>query len=52
MVDQRKRRGGHFFGRRVNCEQVPLLRTDWLWGMVRHDYVFHGVVLLVNGAKE
>jgi hypothetical protein len=25
MVDQPKRRGGRFFGRRVNCEQVPLL---------------------------
>jgi len=28
------------------------IRTDWLWGLVRHDYVFHGVVLLVDGAKE
>ncbi len=24
-MEQRKRRGGRFFGRRVNCEQVPLL---------------------------
>jgi len=28
------------------------IRTDWLWGAARHDYVFHGVVLLVDGAKE
>ena len=28
------------------------IRADWLWGMVRFDYVFHGVVLLVDGAKE
>jgi len=28
------------------------IRADWLRGMVRYDYVFHGVVLLVDGAKE
>jgi hypothetical protein len=28
------------------------IRTDWLRGMVRYDYVFHGMVLLVDGAKE
>ena len=28
------------------------IQIDWLWGRVRRDYVFHGVVLLVDGAKE
>jgi hypothetical protein len=32
-VEQRERRGGRFFGRRVNCEQVPLLpagAVNWM----------------------
>jgi hypothetical protein len=28
------------------------IRTDWLRGTVRYDYVFHGVVILADGAKE
>jgi hypothetical protein len=28
------------------------IRTDWLRGTVRYNYVFHGMVLLVDGAKE
>jgi hypothetical protein len=35
MVEQRKRRGGRFVGRRVNCEYVPLLPA----GIVR--FVLH-----------
>jgi len=35
-VDQRKRRGGRFFGRRVNCEQVPLLPA-WAVGWMLND---------------
>lgn len=33
---QRKRRGGRFFGRRVNCEQVPLLPA-WAVAWVLDD---------------
>jgi hypothetical protein len=36
MVEQRKRRGGRFFGRRVNCEQVPLLPA-WAVGWMLDD---------------
>lgn len=36
MVEQRKRLGGRFFGRRVNCERVPLLPA-WAVAQVLDD---------------
>ena len=35
-MEQRDRRGGRFFGRRVNCEQVPLLPA-WAVAWVLND---------------
>ena len=52
MVAQRKRRGGRFFGRRVNLERVPLLPAAAVRWAIREARLRHATVHIIFACRH